>query len=165
MIIFGREPSPWTTSVFNKLEYSIRGVFNKWGNTVVRTLSKLDQVHVALEQGLAFKACGRKICYVAPSALAEYVMNAIADVYGTQFLANHVATKCLLDISCWHLDEEDMDIMKETENTEMFGRWITIPLTAFSRETLENFVSRDDEFRQRVATNGRGDCMFFCRRV
>ncbi len=34
MIIFGREPSPWTTSVFNMLEYSIRGVFNKWGNTV-----------------------------------------------------------------------------------------------------------------------------------
>ncbi len=36
LIIFGREPSPWTTSVFNMLEYSIRGVFNKWGNTVYR---------------------------------------------------------------------------------------------------------------------------------
>ncbi len=34
MINFGREPSPWTTSVFDMLEYSIRGVFNKWGNTV-----------------------------------------------------------------------------------------------------------------------------------
>ncbi len=31
LIILGREPSPWTTSVFNMLEYSIGGVFNKWG--------------------------------------------------------------------------------------------------------------------------------------
>ncbi len=31
MIFLRREPSPWTTSVFNMLEYSIRGVFNKWG--------------------------------------------------------------------------------------------------------------------------------------
>ncbi len=42
------EPSPWTTSVFNMLEYSIRGVFNKWGNTVIvssvmRTVYGLDK--------------------------------------------------------------------------------------------------------------------------
>ncbi len=38
---FGREPSPWTTSVFNMLEYSIRGVFNEWGNTVCTVLVTL----------------------------------------------------------------------------------------------------------------------------
>ncbi len=93
---------------------------------IVRTLSKLDEAHIVLEQGLAFKACGQKICYVAPITLAQYIMNAIADVYESRSDAYEVSRRGLSDSSICRLFEEDMDIMKETENAEMFGRWISI---------------------------------------
>ncbi len=51
MIIFGTEPSPWTTSVFDMLEYSIRGVFNKWGNPVL--VFGYETKHEAIAEGQA----------------------------------------------------------------------------------------------------------------
>ncbi len=113
-----------------------------------------------LDQGVTFKAYGQKICYVAPESFTERVMNAIADVYTIDCDPFEVAKAVLSDSSFWCLFEEDMDIMKETENTEMFGRWISISQVAFSRETLVNFVTRDRAYWRRVATNKRADCMF-----
>ncbi len=89
-----------------------------------------------LEQGLVFKASGQKICYVAPATLAVYVMNAIAGVRATRDDAYSFKMMDLPEPRLGDLTDQDMDVMRETENAELFGQWITIPGLAFSRETL-----------------------------
>ncbi len=62
LIIFGREPSPWTTSVLNMLEYSIRGVFNKWGNTVFIIFNDVKHVQwCTIEPFLSISRPNRRV--------------------------------------------------------------------------------------------------------
>ncbi len=167
-VIFNRNAKPglrWKMCMRTKMAYVDKlrqqegGLFASL--EILRTLSKLDQAHIALEQGLAFKPRGQKICYVSPVLLTSCVMNVIADVYQDRARAEIFAESRAADAISWCLFEDDIKIMRETEKEEKFGRWISFPGVAFTKETLRNFVSREQEFRRRVATNKRGDCMFF----
>ncbi len=118
-----------------------RKAFCKLANNTDFVKTRPSTYHVGRRIGV--KAYGQKICYVAPESFTERVMNAIAEVYIIDYDPFEVAKTVLSDSSFLCLFEKDMDIMKETENTEIFGRWISIPQVSCSRETLVNFVTRD----------------------
>ncbi len=75
----------WKESSLNKMAYVDKLCLQEGRLSanlqIVLTLSKVDQAHIVLEQELAFKASGHKICYVAPTGLALFIMSAIADVF------------------------------------------------------------------------------------
>ncbi len=114
----------WTRSMVRKMAYvdKLRLQEGRLSANlqIVRTLSKLDEAHIVLEQGLAFKACGQKICYVAPTTLAEYVMNAIADVYLSRSDAYDFPRRGFSDSSICHLFEEDMDINEKRPRIQRY---------------------------------------------
>ncbi len=128
---------------------------------VVRTLSHIDHALAMLENGVAFKASGKKICYLAPNSLARRFIEAISDVRMDETGPEMARMKHLLNFKNRAVALEDFETMQQSSRIPQFGRWTSLDNSWFSQDTLRKFVSREGGFSQRVAANSRGDIMFF----
>lgn len=163
--------SRWKQMHLVRLAY-LHGILRKHGHCYVNddafyVLSKLDMCHVVVETGLALRVGNRKICYAAPQSLTLLLATSIAGTKTTEEewrIFELSLTENEFGQEKWFLLREDWeDRQNEKNSVHQYWEWTSISITSppFAPQTLTDFVTRETRHKNRVATNARGDVLFY----
>ncbi|KAI0557603.1 hypothetical protein FGB62_285g05 [Gracilaria domingensis] len=130
------------------------------------TLSKIDMCHVVAEIGIAFRAADSKICYSAPTSTTLSLAKSIAGTPASEdehrrIEFNLTTSSDMGEAVCFLSEQDWLQMQNETKSVHQYGKWTSINREDFLRQTLADFVARDQDFVNRVATNARGDVLFY----